>query len=295
MDKGFNYGKSKYSKTIVFVLVIVIAVIWYVVRLQNTAPVASSPDAGSCQIHMIDVGQGDAFLVTCGKSSVLIDAGPRGGRDEIRDYLSAQNITTLDLVVFTHPHEDHIGGGLAVFEGRTVKKVMMPDATSNTSVFLELLEAIDSSGAEVIVPDDGDVFNVGDLKFTVLSPIGDDYGDLNNYSIVLRMDYGDVSALFTGDAEVKNEKEMIEKYPDLLKCDVLKVAHHGSDSSSSVEFLYAVKPKLALISCADGSQYGHPHDDTISKLEGIDSTIRRTDLDGNVVVASDGEKIWLYE
>ena len=293
MKGNFRYGESKNSKTIMIVVAVVIAVIWYIVRIQNSAPAKVASDEGKCNVGMIDVGQGDAFLVSCGETRVLIDAGPASGVQRLANYLDARGIKTLDLVVFTHPHEDHIGGGKRVLSDYKVKRVMMPDAVSDTAVYASLLEAIDKSGAEFEVPKDGDVFEVGDLRFTVLSPIGDSYSDLNNYSLVLRMDYGDTSVLFTGDAEVKNESEMLEKYRDLLDCDVLKVAHHGSTSSCSVEFLYAVSPKIALISCADGSQYGHPHDETVDKLEGVGATIRRTDIDGDVSIASDGEEPWI--
>jgi len=295
MDRRKMFEGSKQSKTLIYIILIVVAVIWYIVSQQRVTPVSTTEDAGDCQIHMIDIGQGDAFLITCDDTNVLIDAGPRSGKPALEAYLSSQKISSFDLVIFTHPHEDHIGGGTMIMENYDVARVMMPDAQTDTAAFEALLESIDASGAEVIIPDDGDIYDIGDLKFTVLSPIGKSYGDLNNYSVVVRVDYKDVSALFTGDAEVQNEKEMIEKYPSLLDCDVLKVGHHGSTSSTCVEFLYKVDPKIALISCAEGSAYGHPHDETIDKLEGKQVTIRRTDLNSDVVIASDGEQVWIYE
>lgn len=290
-------GKNKKLDILIIVVVtIVIAVSFLSTKLSDRSALEDSSAAdGECELHMIDVGQGDAFLIRVGKDNVLIDAGPNDGESALEAYLTENGITSFDYVVFTHPHEDHIGGGDMVFENFEVEKVLMPDVISNTSVFENLLECIDASGADVITPLPGDTYSVGELSLMILGPSEYDENELNNCSLVMRAEYGDISMLFSGDAEKSVELDVCDKYTDELDCDIYKVAHHGSSTSNCDRFLGAVSPDLALISCGLGNSYGHPHHEVIDKLNEMGVTVKRTDTDGNVTVAIDGEKYWIKE
>ena len=227
---------------------------------ETTAPVSTPVSGGEVQFHFIDVGQGDAALIRTEWGDVLIDAGTNSSEDELKAYLDALGVTDIEYAVFTHPHEDHIGGADMVLNTYNVKRVIMPNATATSKTFERMMDAIEAENCEVIeaVPDS--VFKVGELVCTVLAPISEKYSNTNNYSVVIRMDYGETSVLFTGDAEVDSEAEMLARYglKGTLDCDLLKAGHHGSDTSSCQEFLDAVTPAFAVISVGEGNTYDHP-------------------------------------
>lgn len=252
-----------------------------------------APVEGSVEFHFIDVGQGDAALIRTEVGNVLIDAGTNASEEALIAYLKAEGVKELAYAVFTHPHEDHIGGADAVLEYCDVEKVILPDATATTKVFERMMDAIEAEGADLIMAKPEATYRVGDLKLTVLAPIGKDYKDVNNESVVLRAAFGDTSVLFTGDAEDVSEEEMLQRYGkgDPLDCDLLKVGHHGSDSSTTEAFLKTVSPEYAVISCGEGNDYGHPKQSILQRLEAEDVTYWRTDLEGSIVVVSDGEKL----
>ncbi len=251
------------------------------------------PVEGSVEFHFIDVGQGDAALIRTEEGNVLIDAGTNASEEALIAYLKAEGVTELAYAVFTHPHEDHIGGADAVLEYCKVENVILPDATATTKVYERMMDAIEAEGADVIMATPDATYKVGDLKLTVLAPIAFQYKDVNNYSVVLRADFGDTSVLFTGDAEDVSEQEMLGRYElgRILDCDLLKVGHHGSDSSTTEAFLKEVSPKYAVISCGEGNDYGHPKQSILKRLEAAGVTYWRTDLLGSVVVISDGEDL----
>lgn len=252
-----------------------------------------APVEGNVEFHFIDVGQGDAALIRTEEGNVLIDAGTNASEEALIAYLKAEGVKELAYAVFTHPHEDHIGGADAVLEYCDVEKVILPDATATTKVFERMMDAIEAEGADLIMAKPEATYRVGDLKLTVLAPIGKDYKDVNNESVVLRAAFGDTSVLFTGDAEDVSEQEMLQRYGGgkPLDCDLLKVGHHGSDSSTTEAFLKAVSPKYAVISCGEGNDYGHPKQSILQRLEAEGVTYWRTDLEGSIVVVSDGEKL----
>ena len=251
---------------------------------------AAPVSGGEVQFHFIDVGQGDAALIRTEAGDILIDAGTNSSEEELKAYLDSMGVKDLEYAVFTHPHEDHIGGADMVLSTYNVKRVILPDATSTSKTFERMMDAIEAEKCEVIEARPDDTFTVGELTCTILAPISTSYTETNNYSVVIRADYGDTSVLFTGDAEVDSEAEMLERYrfKGLLDCDLLKSGHHGSDTSSSQEFLNAVTPTYAVISVGEGNTYDHPKQETLTKYDAMKIQYFRTDKEGSIVFVSTG-------
>lgn len=237
------------------------------------------------KVEYIDVGQADAILIENNKKYMLIDAGNNEDGDLLVNYFKDKNITDFEYVVATHPHEDHIGGMDNIIKNFNIKNYYMPDCYTTTKTFEELLDALEEKNLSFETPDIDSEFRLGDALFKVLYT-GTDKRDLNNTSIVLRMTYKDVSFMFTGDATNTTEKKILAKD---LQSDVLKVGHHGSQYSTSDEFLDKVNPKYAIISVGTGNVYDHPKDITLNKLKGIE--VHRTDKEGTIRVISDGKNI----
>ncbi|MBM7581537.1 competence protein ComEC [Caldicoprobacter guelmensis] len=244
-------------------------------------------------VHFIDVGQADSILITMDGAAMLIDAGNNEDSQLVVDYIKARGITTLEYVIATHPHEDHIGGMDAVIKSFEVKHIIMPKVESNTRTFEEMLKAISNKGLKITPPVPGTVYPLGKAEFVVLAPNSKRYENTNDYSVVVKLRYGGTSFLFTGDAGFESENEMVEKGYD-LQSDVLKVGHHGSAYSTSKKFLQAVQPQIAVISVGKGNDYGHPAPETIQKLKQVGAKIYRTDERGTIVITSDGEKIEVF-
>ena len=226
--------------------------------------------------HYIDVGQGDASLIELSNGEVmLIDAGIASSSQKIIEYIKSLGYDRIDYVIATHPHADHIGGMAEVIKAFDIGTIYMPKAVSTSKTYVKTGKA----GVSVLQDEN--------LTIDMLAPNQDKYSSLNNYSIVLKITYGNTSFLYTGDAEELSEKEITGD----VKADVLKVGHHGSDSSSSDEFLKRVNPKYAIISVGKDNSYDHPSSSTIHKLEKYTNYIYRTDLNGTITVTSDGENI----
>ena len=255
---------------------------------------STAPD-GILEVHIIDVGQGDSILVRTDDRVLLIDAGTNSSEDELRAYLDACWIEDIDCFVCTHPHEDHIGGADMILGEYNVERLIMPESESTTVTFTKLLDALEESDAVYTEPVVGDVYTIGGFAFTILAPDESVADDSNNSSMVLRLDYGSTSFMFTGDAEAESEACILAEFsPSELDCDFLKLGHHGSTTSTSEAFLDAVSPEYAAISCGEGNSYGHPHRETLDKLASRGITgdkLLRTDLDGTCVIYSDGERI----
>lgn len=257
----------------------------------NSSAVYLNYDSNKLAVHYIDVGQGDSILIQLHGKNMLIDAGPTDSRNKLIKYLKKLKISKLDYVVETHPHEDHIGGMSKVLSTFTIGSFYAPRVTTQTKSFEDMVRALDKKNLKIHVVKPGMSFDFGGkANCTVLAPNSEKYTDLNNYSTVIKFNYGNNKFLFTGDAQKLSEDEMIKKDYD-LSCDVLKVGHHGSRSSTSDEFLKLVTPKIAVISCGKGNDYGHPHKPTLDKLKNINVIIYRTDIDGTITLVSDGNKI----
>ena len=242
------------------------------------------------KINFLNVGQADCILLQQGNENMLIDAGNNDDEQTIKNYLQSVGVNEFKYVIGTHPHEDHIGSMDYIMNSFKVGKIYFPKANSKTKTFENLVNSVKNKGMQFTEPIPGETFNLGQAKCTILAPNGANYEDLNNYSIVLKVEFGNNSFLFTGDAEDISEKEMMNKGFD-LKADVLKVGHHGSDSSTTREFLNAVNPKYAVISVGKGNDYGHPHKETINLLKEKDIKLYRTDECGTIVCTSDGTNI----
>lgn len=245
----------------------------------------------SLEIHFIDVGQADCILVKSNKQAMLIDAGNNDDADLIKRYLKNQNIKELEYVIGTHPHEDHIGSLDVVINNFDVKKVIMPKKATTTKTFEDVVTAIENKNLTITLPKVGDKYNVGEAEFAVLSPIKEDYGsNLNNYSIGILLTHGENKFVFTGDAEKEVEEDILNTKID-IDADLMKMGHHGSTTSNSEEFLDKISPKIAVITCGVDNSYGHPHKEILDTLIKRNIETYRTDLQGNIIVMSDGKNI----
>ena len=206
-------------------------------------------------------------------------------------YLNRQEIKKIDYLVATHPHEDHIGGMDNVIQGFNIGSIYMPRVTTTTKSFEDVVDSIKAKGLKITPGKAGmTILNEDGLEISFLAPGGTFYEDLNNWSIVTRIQFGNTSFLFTGDAEDLSENEMRRAGAN-LQADVLKVAHHGSYSSTSVDFLRAVAPRYAVITVAADNDYGHPHQITLNKLVNFGVEVFRTDEKGTVIISSDGNNL----
>lgn len=258
---------------------------------HRTEPSAMTEDRDILEVHYIDVGQGDAILIKQDESAMLIDAGNNDKGTTVWSYLLHQEVDTLDYVICTHPDADHIGGMDVVLYKLDCESVLMPPCEHDTETYEELIRTIGQREQTVTVPKRGETYSLGKAQFQILTDTEKNYGDNNNdYSIAIRLSFGDTSFLFTGDAEEEAEQDMIDS-GIILQSDVFKVAHHGANWANTQGFLTAVKPTYAVISCGEGNSYGHPRAEVLNNLRNMGVSVFRTDEQGSIVAISDGANI----
>ena len=253
---------------------------------------ASESSAG-LQVHFLDVGQGDCAVVLCDGEAMVIDGGPRAASQYVYTYIrETLQLTHIDYIISTHPHIDHVGGLATVLNAAPVDLILTPTLEWDSKAFNSMIEYADMQGTVVEIPNAGDTLQLGNATVTILHcwPEAIDYGRTNDASIVLRIDYGKISFMFTGDAEDWAEYMMIDSGAN-LKADVLKVSHHGSYTASTEEFLQAVQLEYAVISAGRNNEYGHPHDVVLNRLNTLNCTVLRTDELGTIILQSNGDSI----
>ncbi|AQW24158.1 ComEC/Rec2 family competence protein [Clostridium perfringens] len=283
MDK-----KKKIISSIIGIIVVLLAGYFGIDLTQDS----KVPKDSELMISYMDVGQGDAEYIKVNGNDILIDAGPRSNSKELLEQLKAKNIDDFELVIATHPHEDHIGGMVDVFKEYEVKAFYSPKITHTTKTYENLVKAVKDEGLKTKELKGGMVIDLGEgAKFEVFTPQKSEYEELNDYSPIMKLSFGDTSYLFTGDAEKLAEEEALAKYKTSLDSDVIKFGHHGSSSSSSNAFIEAVSPKYGIISCAKDNKYGHPHRETLDIIKKYNIKTFRTDTDGEIILTSDGKSI----
>lgn len=293
---------KKINKKLIYLIVILIAAIVSAVggnfdKVTDTTPeiiYSSESTDAPFKVHFIDVGQGDCTLIECGGKYLLIDAGENGHETDVINYLRSVNVDKLDYIIATHQHSDHIGGLPEVLEEFGADNIIMPkltkEQTPTNSTYKAFLKAVQASGAKVISAKPGASHALADSKFEILGPVTDDCEDINSMSAVTKITFGETSFLVTGDAEKDEEREIIENGAD-LDCDVLRVGHHGSSTSSCEDFLDAVTPEICVISCGADNDYGHPHKEVTKRIANYTDEVYRTDICGDIVISSDGSSL----
>lgn len=240
-------------------------------------------------IRFLDVGQADSALVMCGGKYMLIDGGNVADSSLVFSCLKAQGVETLDYIICTHGHEDHVGGLSGALNACGAKTVLSSCKTYDSDAFRDFSKYVEQADAQIKIPEAGSEYAFGDASFTVLSP-SRRYEDENNNSVVLRLTYGETSFLFMGDAEREAELDILNS-GYTLKSDLIKIGHHGSETSTSYVFLREVMPEYAVISVGKDNSYGHPDETVLSRLNDAGVTVFRTDQSGDILVESDGEKL----
>lgn len=281
-DKYREYNMKK-----IFLLIILLFSISGCTKLSETS--YSYPTDEVLVSHFLDVGQADSsFIELPNKETILIDAGEAKSSDIISNYIKDLGYQKIDYVIATHPHADHIGGMRDIIETFEVGDIYMPKVASTSKTYENLLLKIQEKGFKIHTGKSGvEIINNDNLRVEMLAPNKEKYSSYNNYSIVLKITYKEKVFIYMGDAEELSESEITSN----IKSDVLKVGHHGSDTSSSTNFLKRVRPSYAIISVGENNKYNHPASSTIKRLEKYTNNIYRTDLNGNIIVTSDGVDI----
>lgn len=252
-----------------------------------------APGEGAVAVHFIDVGQGDCILAELPEGkTMLIDAGDNGHENEIIDYIDSLDIDRIDYLLATHPHADHIGGMEEIIEEYDVGTLYMPRAEADSKSFEAMLRAADEESVPTEFAEAGKtIFDYSSVRAEILHPYETaEYDGLNNYSAVVSLSCGETDFLFMGDAEKEVEYELLSGGEE-LGCDILKLAHHGSSTSSSMEFLEAASPEYTVISCGEDNKYRHPHKEILNRLKKIKTKVLRTDKTGTIIITADSNGV----
>ena len=257
--------------------------------ISNTYKTDGS-SAGQMQVHFIDVGQGDATLISCDGHYMLIDAGNNDKGTTVQSYLMSQGVEKLDYVIGTHPDADHIGGLDVVIYKFNCDTIIMPDVANDTRTYDDVVQAMKSKGYQTTYPVVGETYTLGGATFTIVAPNADYGNDMNDWSVGVLVQNGNNRFLFTGDAEEKAEEDILNNGID-ISADVYAAAHHGSKTATSQAFLDKVSPTYVVISAGEGNKYGHPHAEVLNRLWAAGISVFRTDEQGTIVATSDGNDI----
>lgn len=252
-------------------------------------------DSPTMSVTFLDVGQGDcAWIRTVDSLDILIDGGPQAAGPRVRDYLTGRGVTDIEYMILTHPHADHVGGLVAVLQTLPTGGIWHNGEHAPTTIYQSFLDAVAAAAVPTVLVEAGDTQMLGCCtSVSIANPPQPLEMDTNNNSVVLRITYGEIDFLFTGDAEAEAESRMLAWYSDLLDVEVLKVGHHGSDTSSTAPFLAMVSPEVAVISVGEGNRYGHPAQDTLDRLAAAGARIYRTDLHGDVEIRATASRYWI--
>ena len=267
-----------------------LAVWWFVIKpMQEEMPTYDVP-SGTVEFHFIDVGQGDATLIKVGSKNILVDTGDRDAENTLMTYLDSKSVTEIEYFVITHYDSDHFANATKVLDKYDVKKVLVPDQVKTTKTYetfiAKLEQQVASKDIEVLNANEmiGNKLDVESLELTVLAPLKNNYKDSNDYSVCLMARYGNKRVLLTGDAEKEAEADIVERYKGTeLECDVYKMGHHGSRTSSSQALLDKSTPAYVVVSCGVDNEYGHPHKEAMERVEGL--VCYRTDKQGTILLS----------
>lgn len=278
-------------KKILLVLLSILLCCFVFTACEDDSQKVNKPslEQGEMAVHFFDVGQGDSeFIEFPNGKTMLIDAGESEMGERVVSNIKALGYDEITYVVATHPHSDHIGGLVTVLNSFNVDTVYMPSATTNTSTFEKLIYVLENKKCKVLEAKSGvNVIDEENLFAQFVAPVGNKYDNLNDYSAVLKVKYCNNSFLFTGDAEKTSENEITAD----IRADVLKVGHHGSNTSSTKKFVQKVNPKYAVFEVGKDNSYNHPNDDIIKRFESLGAKVLRTDLNGNITIKSNGKDL----
>ncbi len=291
------------KKTVIKIIIISVAVLLVLAlcgvgiyifrdRLIEDDIVSQAIEDGEIVLHFIDVGQADCILIMTPEGNMLVDSGTNSSEAKLKSYLYDLDIESFEYLVLTHPHDDHIGGADMIVKEFDVENVIMTDADEDIDMYISLLSLIEDRDINLIEAVSGESFYVGDCKSTIIAPNKDyeEYDEVNSTSVVLKCEFGECSVILTGDAETDSEAEMIEEYGDFLDCDILKLGHHGSKTSSSYRFLEITSPEYAIACCGKDNTYGHPAAEVVYRLNLFGIQLLRTDKEGSIIFTCNGEE-----
>ena len=280
---------KKIITTIAAVIIVALMGIFFPEEAPETPEVLTPISGNGLTVHFIDVGQADCALLECDGKYMIIDGGNVEDGQLVVSYLKRLGVETIDRVVCSHAHEDHVGGLAGALNYATVDKALCSVSSFDSETFDNFVVYLSKQGKEITIPKAGDVFALGSAQVQVIGPVQESE-EPNNMSLVLRVVYGNTSFLFTGDAEREEEQDILAAGYE-MDSTVLKVGHHGSENSTTYPFLREIMPEYAVISVGEGNVYGHPTEAALSRLRDVGANILRTDTCGNIVCTSDGEAV----
>ena len=312
--------RARFAMLAVFVAALLLALLTACSAITEETFGSTDAEHSGFTVYFIDVGQADSALIVCDGAAMLIDGGNVDDSNLIYSFLQSHGIKHLDYIVATHAHEDHVGGLSGALRYATAGAALCSVVEYNSDAFKNFVKSLEAQNLKITVPSPGDVMTLGSAEVVVLGPVRHS-DEPNNISLVIKINYGETSFLFTGDAERAEEADLLDRYGSEtedgtaaeaaagapgngagvrtgmtetgigLSANVLKVGHHGSDTSSSYPFLREIMPEYAVISCGTDNSYGHPHEETLSRLRDADVLVYRTDMQGTVVCISDGREL----